>query len=225
MVDSDSDDELEQLQYKVIILGDGAVGKTSIVNRFTENNFQTSYKQTVGVDFFIKRIQLPGNIQVALQLWDIGGQQLGAPMLKKYIYGSHAVLLAYDITNYSSFKNLDQWYHFVREVFKSKIPFIGVIANKNDLNHLRNVKPDTHDNFCVMNDMQSFQMSAKTGDSVNTTFKRLAAELSGVTLSKKDIDMEAKVLSAPIVDHPRTDAQNEKEKEEASNKKGKCVIQ
>jgi GTPase SAR1 family protein len=58
---NDSDDEeLEQLQYKIVILGDGAVGKTSIISRFCDEQFAKQYKQTIGVDFFIKRIILPG---------------------------------------------------------------------------------------------------------------------------------------------------------------------
>ena len=62
----DSDDEPEQLQYKVILLGDGAVGKTSLAMRFTEDQFAKQYKQTIGVDFFIKRMVLPGEVSRGL---------------------------------------------------------------------------------------------------------------------------------------------------------------
>jgi GTPase SAR1 family protein len=58
--DSDSDEDVEQLQYKIVVLGDGAVGKTSIISRFCDDHFAKTYKQTIGVDFFIKRINLPG---------------------------------------------------------------------------------------------------------------------------------------------------------------------
>ena len=84
----DSDDEPEQLQYKVILLGDGAVGKTSIAMRFTEDHFAKAYKQTIGLDFFIKRLVLPGEVHVALQIWDIGGQTIGGKMIGNYIYGA-----------------------------------------------------------------------------------------------------------------------------------------
>ena len=84
----DSDDEPEQLQYKVILLGDGAVGKTSIAMRFTEDRFAKAYKQTIGLDFFIKRLVLPGEVHVALQIWDIGGQTIGGKMIGNYIYGA-----------------------------------------------------------------------------------------------------------------------------------------
>ena len=87
----DSDDEPEQLQYKVILLGDGAVGKTSIAMRFTEDHFAKAYKQTIGLDFFIKRLVLPGEVHVALQIWDIGGQTIGGKMIGNYIYGAQVL--------------------------------------------------------------------------------------------------------------------------------------
>lgn len=103
--DSDDEDEVEQLQYKVVILGDGAVGKTSLTSRFCEDHFAASYKQTIGVDWFIKRVVLPGDVHVALQIWDIGGQTIGSKMVSNYIYGAQAVLLVYDITNFQASLN------------------------------------------------------------------------------------------------------------------------
>ena len=62
MESDSSDEEPEQLQCKVILLGDGAVGKTSVALRFTEDYFATQYKQTIGLDFFMKRLVLPGQL-------------------------------------------------------------------------------------------------------------------------------------------------------------------
>jgi len=83
VVDESDDEEPTQIQYKVILCGDGAVGKTSIATRFAQDHFKKSYKQTIGLDFFIKRLVLPGDIHVALQIWDIGGQSIGSRMLQK----------------------------------------------------------------------------------------------------------------------------------------------
>lgn len=69
-------------------MGDGAVGKTSIAMRFTEDDFSKSYKQTIGLDFFIKQLTLPGDVHVAIQLWDIGGQSISGKMIGNYIYGA-----------------------------------------------------------------------------------------------------------------------------------------
>ena len=68
--------------------------------RFCEDYFAKSYKQTVGCDFYVKRLELPENIFVSLQVWDIGGQSLQGKMIKTYVYEANAVVLAYDITNH-----------------------------------------------------------------------------------------------------------------------------
>merc|ERR1719444_382907 len=100
----EDDEEPEYLQYKVILLGDGGVGKTSLAMRFCEDHFAKQYKQTIGLDFFVKRLVLSGDVHVCLQIWDIGGQSIGGRMASNYIHGSHAVILTYDITNYQSFQ-------------------------------------------------------------------------------------------------------------------------
>ena len=97
----------------MILLGDGATGKTSIAMRFTEDHFAQQYKQTIGLDFFNKTLVLPGDVHVTLQIWDIGGQTIGGKMIGNYIFGAQAVLLCYDITNYQSFQDLEDWYNLV----------------------------------------------------------------------------------------------------------------
>jgi len=85
----EEDEEMEKVQFKVILLGDGAVGKTSIAMRFAEDQFSQTYKQTVGVDFHIRRINIPPRYQAAIQLWDIGGQSIGSRMVSNYVSGAH----------------------------------------------------------------------------------------------------------------------------------------
>ena len=87
----EEDDEPENLQYKIVVLGNGTVGKTSLVMRLCEDHFARSYKQTIGVDFFVKRIELPGKVNIALQVWDIGGQSIFSKMIGTYIYEANAV--------------------------------------------------------------------------------------------------------------------------------------
>lgn len=65
----DEEPELEKVQFKIILLGDGAVGKSSITMRFAEDQFEKVYKQTVGCDFFIRRLDVPPRHQVSLQIW------------------------------------------------------------------------------------------------------------------------------------------------------------
>ena len=91
---SDSEDETEPQRgreevLKVCILGDGASGKTSIATVLSQNSFNRQYAQTVGLDFFKRRLDLPNGRIALLQIWDVGGQQIGGSLLSTYIAGSH----------------------------------------------------------------------------------------------------------------------------------------
>jgi len=223
------------LKFKVIVLGDGAVGKTSIVARCTQDTFAASYKQTIGLDFSNKQVALPGDIFVTLQIWDIGGQSLGSKMIRNYIHGADAVVLTYDITNYQSFQDLSDWLSLVHQTFlpssgqnsdssfHERLPYLAVVANKVDLQHLRTVKIERHEQFADEHRAASFFVSAKTGDSVSTAFTKIAADLAEVPLTRGQLDAQTHVVAAPIINYPQHDADTQtlKLKEEHS----KCSIQ
>uniref|UniRef100_A0A670JK60 RAB28, member RAS onco family n=1 Tax=Podarcis muralis TaxID=64176 RepID=A0A670JK60_PODMU len=92
---SDSEEECPERQLKFVVLGDGTSGKTSLATRFAQEAFGKQYKQTIGLDFFLKRITLPGNVNVTLQVWDIGGQTIGGKMLDKYVYGAQICFIKF----------------------------------------------------------------------------------------------------------------------------------
>ncbi|XP_067139631.1 ras-related protein Rab-28-like [Centruroides vittatus] len=187
-------------QYKFVIVGDGGTGKTSLTTKFTQEQFEKQYHQTVGIDFFLKRISLPGGTNVTIQVWDIGGQTLCGQMLDKYLYGAHAVLLVYDITNHNSFENLQDWLGVTRQVFNSSNkPHLALVANKCDLEHMRAVKLDKHLKFAQDNGMSSHAVSAKSGDSVALCFQKIAAELLGIRLSRSEQETVQPIVKAEIV--------------------------
>lgn len=200
---SDSEEESQERQLKFVVIGDGASGKTSLATRFAQEAFGKQYKQTIGLDFFLKRITLPGNLNVTLQVWDIGGQTLGGKMLDKYVYGAHGVLLVYDITNYQSFENLEDWFATVKKANEESPvqPLVCLVGNKIDLEHMRTVKSDKHQRFCQENGLVSHFVSAKTGDSVFLCFQRVAAEILGVKLNKAEMEQSQRVVKADIVNY------------------------
>lgn len=188
--DSDSEGEPDYFQYKIVVLGDGTVGKTSLILRFVEDYFGKSYKQTIGVDFFVKRLQISPAVQVALQVWDIGGQSIFGKMINTYIKDSHAVILTYDITNYNSFADLADWFRLVQKAFEGKkMPMMALVGNKTDQFHLQAVDLKSHKEFADTNKLYSFFASAKTGDQVNMVFFKLAALLSGVQFKKEVVQV------------------------------------
>ncbi|XP_076439639.1 ras-related protein Rab-28-like [Babylonia areolata] len=202
---SDSEEEGPDRQLKVIILGDGSSGKTSLCMRYAQEQFKKQYGQTVGLDFYLKRIVLPGSTHVALEIWDIGGQTIGSTMLSNYIFGAHGVLLVYDITNYSSFENLEDWYHAVKKVCAgTRMPHIALLGNKSDLEHMRTVKQDKHQKFAQEHGMSSYFVSAKTGDSVGLCFQRLAADILNIKLTKPETEQQHRVVKAEVI-HYKSD--------------------
>ncbi|KAF4668132.1 hypothetical protein FOZ61_007099 [Perkinsus olseni] len=212
--DEESDsEELQDRQYKVILLGNGAVGKTSLAHRFCDGSFSTSYKQTIGLDFFVKRLVLPGDINVSLQVWDIGGQSIGSKMISRYIYGSDAVILVYDITSYQSFQDLDDWLQLVEGAMGSQAaeakmnpPLLFLMGNKDDLGHMRMVSRDKHSALCFDRKTSGDSLvSAKTGDEVATAFYQIAAKLAGITLKQPEVQVHQKVVKAELVDYPQDD--------------------
>lgn len=220
---SDEDDDVELKQFKVILLGDGAVGKTSIANRFSDGNFSQNYKQTVGVDFFIRKLELNPKVSAALQIWDIGGQSIGSKMITNYIAGAHAILLCYDITNYESFANLEDWYRIVVKTFSGlPMPYVALVGNKNDLKHMAAVRMDIHNNFATENSMNSFLMSAKSGDQVLYAFQRIACTLAGLPFLRSDA--ATTVVPAQIIDYERNDPKINNGQLRSEKKEGPCTI-
>jgi Ras-related protein Rab-28 len=160
----------------------------------------------------------------SFQIWDIGGQTIGSKMISKYIFGAQAVILAYDITKFETFQNLEDWLQIVKTTCANgTMPLLALVGNKNDLAHLRAVKLDKHTAFSDANKMHSYFVSAKSGDAVNTCFTRLAAELANVPLSKADLEATGKVVEAQLVNHQQNDPTQKpvKLKEEESS----CNVQ
>eukprot|EP00386_Alphamonas_edax_P000744 GDKI01002332.1.p1 GENE.GDKI01002332.1~~GDKI01002332.1.p1 ORF type:complete len:240 (-),score=63.75 GDKI01002332.1:35-754(-) len=230
IVGEDEEDEAEYAQFKVVILGNGAVGKTSLAVRFTHDEFGKAYKQTIGLDFFVKRLVLPRDQQVCVQLWDIGGQSIGGKMISNYIHGAHAVVLCYDVTSLQSFNDLDDWLAIVKKTFTQeggKMPYLALMCNKMDLVHMRQVKIDKHNAFVEENHCMSYFVSAKTGDQVAASFYKIAADLAGVTLTRPELEVQQKHVKAELINHPANDPQlpsNTGDVLKTPKKKGNCSI-
>ena len=204
---------------KLILLGNGSVGKTSIIARFIEDGFAKVYKQTVGLDFFEKLITLRGDKRAKLQLWDIGGQSIGSQMLGKYIYGSDIIFLCYDVTDRQSFTDLEDWLAMVRNTFspanpeyekKKKDPMIFLCGNKIDLEHLRKISEEVHERFIRKNKLHDgFFTSAQSGDNVTPVFYDAAGKSLGIKLSAFELEFHKKVLSVTVTKDEEGASDNE----------------
>ncbi|KAJ1454339.1 P-loop containing nucleoside triphosphate hydrolase protein [Pelagophyceae sp. CCMP2097] len=199
-------------QCKVVLIGDGSVGKSSIIARFTADGFRQRYSQTIGVDFFEKRISLRGDVSCKLQLWDIGGQSIGSKMLAKYLFNAHVVLCIYDLTNQESLRNIEDWLAALRRVFLDsrtgigKMPETYIIGNKADLVRQRQVSDLDHAAFWREHGlMGGFLTSAQSGENVVTTLYGTAAHAVGVTLTPGELAVHQRCIGVNV---PQGDGQS-----------------
>ena len=108
-------------KFKLVFLGEQAVGKTSIITRFMYDTFDSMYNPTIGIDFLSKMMYLEDRT-IRLQLWDTAGQERFKSLIPSYIRDSTAAVIVYDVTNEKSFTNLSQWMTEVDEFAKSDLP-------------------------------------------------------------------------------------------------------
>jgi small GTP-binding protein len=181
----------------LVVIGDGSVGKSTIINAFRTDGFQPIYKQTIGVDFYEKQLIVRNQEKISLRVWDIGGQSISSKNLSSYVQHADGALLVYDITNHDSFTNLQDWLVKLHQYNSTK--FIYLIGNKIDLLSIRQVREEDHDNFVRENNFKdSCYCSAKTGENVLKMFYKFASEVVGIQLSQYELAFYDKVLKAYI---------------------------
>ncbi|MFW9848118.1 MAG: Rab family GTPase [Candidatus Thorarchaeota archaeon] len=164
--------------YKVLIIGPPNVGKTSIVTRFTESEFEESYAPTVGLNVKISRIELPEG-QVTMTVMDLGGQDAFDELRRGYYRGAHYVIFLYDMTDASTFANIPRWYEkMCEEVFAETGGFFpgAIVANKADLADIRTIETDRGKQLATLLNLDYFETSARTGENVSELFIHAASQ-------------------------------------------------
>ena len=161
---------------KVVLLGDGGVGKSSLIQRFVSNKFDPSLFHTIGVEFLNKDLEVEGE-RYTLQIWDTAGQERFKSLRTPFYRGTDCCLLTYAIDDPQSFQNIAMWkkeflyYADVKD--PENFPFV-VLGNKSDLLSERKVSLDEATVWCEQNaKLPHFETSAK--DAVNVDLAFVAA--------------------------------------------------
>jgi len=165
--------------FKIVVLGEGAVGKTAIVTRFSHGFFRTDYKTTIGSQFAVKNVDITksdqSHVTVKLQIWDVAGQSRFQILRPMYYRGSSGGILVFDVTRRRTFIVLEEWLDELFKAIGKKIPLI-LVANKTDLPD-RVVEPSEGREFADSHGMPYLESSAKTGEGIVDIFGHLAETL------------------------------------------------
>jgi Ras-related protein Rab-1A len=157
---------------KILTLGDTSVGKSSIVLRFSDDKFDDKIFSTIGIDFKTKYIKLD-KFSVKVLIWDTAGQEKFQNIAKQYYKGANGVLLIYDISNRKSFERIDFWLKELKENNRIDELFLYLVGNKIDMEDKRVISYQEGEKYAKKNDINFFEVSAKSGKGVTELFNNV----------------------------------------------------
>jgi len=156
--------------FKLLIIGDSGVGKSSLLVRFADNTFTGNYITTIGVDFKIRTIELHGE-RVKLQIWDTAGQERFRTITSTYYRGTHGVIVVYDVCSGESFANVKRWLHEIEQ--NCDVVNRILVGNKNDDPDRKVVLTEDARRFSDQMGIQLFETSAKDNLNVEEMFRAI----------------------------------------------------
>lgn len=173
--------EIEQkIAFKVCVFGDGGVGKSTLIRRFSTGIFAEDLKMTIGADFSVKNIDLDGRT-VTLRIWDFAGEDRFRVLLPAFAKGADGGIFMYDTTRFSSLGQIKDWlsiFEYFGSENKGKIPII-MVGGKVDLEDKRSVTPEEAMELSNTYELiGNFECSSKTGDNVEQIFEFIAKRMA-----------------------------------------------
>jgi small GTP-binding protein len=181
--------------FKIILIGDSNCGKTSMINRYIDKLFSENYICTIGVDFKMKNLIINSEL-IKLQIWDTAGMEKYKQITTSYYRGAQAALICFDLTNRTSFINLEKWVNEYTNhsnlIFKKVIYIIGM---KCDLESERTVSQEEIDQFVMINNYKYYESSSKTGMNIDGVFLDLAKFLYSHYQNIKDDKVKSAVCT------------------------------
>jgi Ras-related protein Rab-5C len=162
--------------FKLVLLGDAAVGKSSILMRFLQNKFTDGIETTVGAAFSTKTIETRSR-QVKFEIWDTAGQERFKSLAPMYYRGASSAMVVYDQTNMATFERAQEWVRQVSQTAANPNIVVALVGNKMDLADQRQVPVETAEAFAEREGLLFQETSARTGKNVAGVFEMIASHL------------------------------------------------
>jgi Ras-related protein Rab-18 len=164
--------------FKLLLVGDAAVGKSSLLLRFTDGSFDLNLQSTIGVDFKVKMMKI-ANKTCKVTIWDTAGQERFRTLTSSYYRGAHGIILVYDVTRPETFQHLQQWLNEI-EMYspgggKSIVKLL--VGNKTDMVNDRAVSTKDGENLAKQKGMLFLESSAKSQDNVKAVFEEVVQKI------------------------------------------------
>lgn len=160
------------VSFKLVLLGDGRVGKTSLVLRYVNNIFSDKQEATVQASYLTKRLVVEG-VPITLSIWDTAGQEKFHALGPIYYRDADAALLVYDITDSDTFVRVTKWVKELKQM-ASKDIVMAIAANKSDLVRLKNIETQEAVSYAESIGASLFVTSAKAGTGIDDVFSDIA---------------------------------------------------
>eukprot|EP01022_Parablepharisma_sp_SALTPOND_P020445 TRINITY_DN3733_c0_g1_i1.p1 TRINITY_DN3733_c0_g1~~TRINITY_DN3733_c0_g1_i1.p1 ORF type:complete len:230 (+),score=20.84 TRINITY_DN3733_c0_g1_i1:142-831(+) len=171
-------------KVQILTLGDGKVGKTSILKRYNEDAFTSHHLTTIGIDFITKDVRV-GNDNVTVKIWDTAGQERFRTITHTFYKQAEGVLLVFDVTDRMSYENLHAWVNSIHEHADEKI-IKYLIANKIDLSEERKVSKEEGQKMANQYKMKYFETSAKSNINITESIESLVKDIYETSPLKED---------------------------------------
>ena len=168
--------KINKNQFKIILIGDSSVGKTSIINRYIDNKFTNKFESTITVETKKKLYQIDNDNIAELNIWDTAGEEKFRTITNQFYKDTHGALIVYDITNKESFERINFWLKDLIDFSPPDI-IIYLIGNKIDLEKKREVEFNEGKKYSEENNILFNEVSAKNGNNVSAIFDILSNKI------------------------------------------------
>ena len=169
--------EKKLTRINLITLGDGQVGKTSLILRYTNDYFGNNYIATIGFDYKFKNEKLKNGEEITVKIFDTAGQEKYRSLAANFLKKADGIILVYDITYKISFENLNKWLKDINENAKG-LPIV-LIGNKADLEENREVSKEEGNEFAkkINEEIEFYEASCKTGENIKEAIRFLVEKI------------------------------------------------